>query len=596
MKPRFLRHAALALSAMEVLLLSASPLTSAQQSQGNKPEYEFPAPEEVRIPLASEVDLSALPAAAEVPQVVRSMPPVIMNMSDEMYRLLKQESAASPDVTRGEMPEAPGLPSELRDTPSAVKSFPGVGQVTAGCGGFIPSDGGFAVSSLYLVQVANSCIEVENATNGAVLSGPISLNTFFGFPAGHVVGDPRALYDWNAGRFIVIAEDFSVCPTLLGVAVSKTTNPVTGGWFVYVRGMGGFGDFPMMGQTLQEFGDNKGAIYLSWNLSGCTTNTFTNVVQIAGKTKAFSGAGLVGTSVTGITFGGVPLDTIQPVSVTGRGDRPRTEYLVSAANNSNPLPSFCSGGSCNGYSVLSIAHGIGAGGPVFSGFAVSSFNAANFFHFLSLPTYRLPSNAHQRGVTSGSCLIDTGDNRISGEAYYQSGSIYLAHSAKVGTSAGSGTHISQFQPILSTADGIATIINGGILQNDICFACAGQGLNGSNYYGSIVPDPDGNLTMVYEFSDDNTFPGVAYLSDRVSFPRGNVHDTGLFLATGASRYCQLDRFGRNRWGDYTGNSPTVVTSPTLTPAWFWGQFAGAVGSWGTRKGRNGYTTVNQVGD
>src|ERR1700757_1235192 len=150
MKPRFLRHAALALSAMEVLLLSASPLTSAQQSQSNKPKYEFPAPQEVSIPLASEVDLSALPVAAEVPQVVRSMPPVIMNMSDEMYRLLKQESAASPDVTRGEMPEAPGLPSELRGTPSAVKSFPGVGEITAGCGGFIPSAGGFAVSSVYL--------------------------------------------------------------------------------------------------------------------------------------------------------------------------------------------------------------------------------------------------------------------------------------------------------------------------------------------------------------------------------------------------------------------------------------------------------------
>jgi hypothetical protein len=35
----------------------------------------------------------------------------------------------------------------------------------------------------------------------------------------------------------------------------------------------------------------------------------------------------------------------------------------------------------------------------------------------------------------------------------------------------------------------------------------------------------------------------------------------------------LDRFGRNRWGDYTGNSPTVVTSPKLTPFWFWGQFS-----------------------
>jgi len=593
---RFLRNAAFALSALAVLLSSASLRTSAQQSQSNKLKYEFPTPQNVRIPLASEVNLSALPAVAEVPKGVRFMPPVRTNISEEAFRLLKEQSAGPSNVNPGELPEAPALLSELRDTPSAVKSFPGVGEFTAGCGGFIPSDGGFAVSSLYLVQVANSCIEVENAANGAVLSGPIDLNTFFGFPAGHVVGDPRALYDWNAGRFIVIAEDFSICPTRLGVAVSKTANPVTGGWFIYVVGMGGFGDFPMMGQTLQEFGDAKGAIYFSWNLFGCTTSGFTNVVLVAGKTNAFSGAGLVGPSVTGITFGGVPLDTIQPVSVTGRGDRPRTEYLVSAANNSNPLPSFCSGGSCNGYSVLSIAHGIGAGGPVFSAFAVSSFNAANFFHFLNLPTYTLPPDAHQKGATSGACLIDTGDNRIGGEAYYQSGSIYFAHSARVGTSVGSGTHISQFQPILSTSDGIATIVNGGILQNDICFGCKGQGVNGSNYYGSIIPDPDGNLTMVFEFSDDNSFPGVAFLSDRVSFPRGSVHDSGFFLATGASTYCQLDRLGRNRWGDYTGNSPTVVTSPTLTPFWFWGQFSDALGNWGTRKGRNGYTTVNQVGD
>jgi len=595
MNPRFLRKAALMLSAVAVLLLSLSVLTSAQQSQSEKLKYQFPTPREVSVPVASEVNLSDLVVAAEVPTSVRFMPPVRVNMSEEMYRLLKEQSAGPSNVSPGEMPDAPALPSELRDTPVAVKSFPGVGEFTAGCGGFIPSDGGFAVSSLYLVQVANSCIEVESAANGAVLSGPIGLNTFFGFTAGHVVGDPRALYDWNANRFIVIAEDFSVCPTILGVAVSKTANP-TGAWFVYKLNMGGSGDFPMIGQTLQEFGDVKGAIYLSWNLFGCTTNSFTNVVVIAGKTRAFSGAGLVGTSFTGITFGGVPLDAIQPVSVTGRGDRPRTEFLVSAANNSNPLPSFCSGGSCNGYSVLSIAHGIGAGGPVFSGFAVSSFNGANFFSFLTLPTYTLPPDAHQKGATSGACRIDTGDNHIGGEAYYQSGSIYLAHSARVGTSVGSGTHISQFQPMLSTSDGIATIINGGILQNDICFACTGQGLNGSNYYGSIIPDPDGNLTMVYEFSDDNSFPGVAYLSDRVSFPRGSVHDAGVFLATGASTYCQLDRFGRNRWGDYTGNSPTVVTSPKLTPFWFWGQFSDGLGNWATRKGRNGYTTVNQVGD
>jgi hypothetical protein len=595
MNSKVLTRAKLALSAVSVLLLSAS-VTNAQQSESSKPKYEFPAPQSLSIPLAAEVDLSVMPEMTEVPQSVRFMPPVRMPIGEDAYRRLKEQASGLSSAPPLDLPAAPAQPSELMDTPTAIKSFAGVGEFSAGCGGFIPSDGGFAANGTYLVQVANSCIEIEKALNGTVVS-KTALNAFFGFPAAHVVGDPRALFDWNANRFIVIAEDFSVCPTILGVAVSKNSNPVTGGWFVYRVGMGGFGDFPMMGQTLQEFGDAKGAIYLSWNLFGCTTNTSTNVVQIAGKTRAYSGAGLVGSSFSGITFGGVPLDSIQPVSVTGRGDRPRTEYLVSAANAANPLPSFCSGSTCNGYSVLSIAHGIGAGGPVFSGFAVSSFNAANFFHFLNLPTYKIPPNARQRGVPSGACLVDTGDNQIIGQAYYKSSSIYFAHSAKVGTTGiGSGTHFSKFQPVLSTADGIATLANGGVLQNDVCFGCAGQGTNGSNYYGSIVPDPDGNLTMVYEFYDDNSFPSEASLSDRVSFPRGSVHDSGLFLASGLHQYCQLDNQGRNRWGDYTGTAPAVVTTPTLTPFWFWGQFSDAAGNWATRKGRNGYTSVDKVGD
>ena len=460
------------------------------------------------------------------------------------------------------------------------------------CGGYSPSDGAFAVNLLYLVQVPNSCISIRDATTGNRYS-IATLNSFFGFPSTDLTGDPRTIYDQLNSKFIVTAIDFTGCPTTLGVAVSKTNNP-RDGWFVYKVGMGGSGDFDELGQTLDELGDQAGAIYSSWNLFDCTTGAFDGVViDIFGKTDAYAGTSLSGSSVTGITFGGVLLDTVQPVSVTGRSDRPRTEYLVSAANNANPLPSFCSSGHCNGYYVISISHGISSGGPVFSAIAVSAFNKYSTFN------YTIPGPAHQKGATSGSCLIDTGDNRISSEAYYQSGNIYFAHS--VGTAVGSATHISQFQPILSTTDGAAATITGGILQNDFCFGCGGQGTNGSNYYPGIVPDPEGNFTLVYDFSDDNHYPEVSYLSNRVSYPRGSVHDQGFVLQGGASTYCKRDDTGRNRWGDYTGTAPLITTTagtplvPLLTPFWFWGQYSEAQGSWGTAIGRNGYRSVDQVG-
>jgi hypothetical protein len=89
------------------------------------------------------------------------------------------------------------------------------------CGHYIPSDGGFSVNANYLVQVPNSCISIYSAETGLHYR-TTSLTSFLGFPSTDTVGDTRTVYDWLTNRFVVTAADFIPCPTVLGVAVSKT--------------------------------------------------------------------------------------------------------------------------------------------------------------------------------------------------------------------------------------------------------------------------------------------------------------------------------------------------------------------------------------
>ena len=113
------------------------------------------------------------------------------------------------------------------------------------------------------------------------------------------------------------------------------------------------------------------------------------------------------------------------------------------------------------------------------------------------------------------------------------------------------------------------------------------------YYATVQPDTEGNFTVAYNFSSTVDFPGIAYLTQRVSQAPGSFHDFGFFLAAGSGFYRQLDRFGRNRWGDYTG---TAFSQTVPNAMWFSGQYStasGSTGRWNTAVGENGYTSPSQ---
>jgi hypothetical protein len=572
-----------------MLVLLATLLTAQETGNTTSESVQIGVPqmESTSVDSVGTAVMSDLPQMTS-PGAIRAIPFGSV-LGEAQLRALKEQHIPS---SGGDFPpaDAPRLLEEsgiLANTPTVSQTVlpPNAAKETV-CG-YIPSDMAIAANSSNLVQVANDCVFVINPSTGLVKSGfPKSINSILSFPASHAVGDPRAMYDSAAGRFIIMAEDFSANPTLLGVAASATSDP-TGAYYAYHITMGAlndFGDFPMLGQTESEDGDRKGAIYLSWNLF-LANGGFSNRVHTLGKTAVYNGTSAPGSLLSNFTVSGVVVDSIQPVNVADGSDRPSVEYLINSFNNANPVSARCSGGKCNGYALWAIAHGVPASGsPTVSGLVVSTSTS-----------YSIPANAHQKGVSSGSCLVDTGDNRLSAMVYYKGGQLWAAHN--VGISVGSAIHLVEVHPTLKppSGSGVSTLTSA-TNTNEVCFGCGGFSNNGSGYYGAIIPDQEGNWTMSYAFSSDTTFPSISYLSNRVSHPIGSLADSGFSLKAGQAKYCQLDNTGRNRWGDYTAGAPLIGVGPGVAPFWFSGQWSDSSGNWETAIGRQGYTNVNQIGD
>jgi hypothetical protein len=70
--------------------------------------------------------------------------------------------------------------------------------------------------------------------------------------------------------------------------------------------------------------------------------------------------------------------------------------------------------------------------------------------------------------------------------------------------------------------------------NEVCWVCAsGQGdSTGSTFYPEVQPDPEGDVLVVSNYSDDATLPSSACATNRTTAAPGTMHDGGFLLQTG----------------------------------------------------------------
>src|SRR5262249_13716992 len=97
-------------------------------------------------------------------------------------------------------------------------------------------------------------------------------------------------------------------------------------------------------------------------------------------------------------------------------------------------------------------------------------------------------------------------------------------------------------------------------------------------YPAVMPDANGNMTVVFCRSGASIFASISYSGRHSSDPPGTLQGSAQ-LKVGLSHYQKVDNSGRNRWGDYSGIAIDPNDSRTT---WFYSMSAQATAdTWGT---------------
>ena len=139
----------------------------------------------------------------------------------------------------------------------------------------------------------------------------------------------------------------------------------------------------------------------------------------------------------------------------------------------------------------------------------------------------------------------------------------------------------------------ADIIGADVLNEELLF-CGGRGANGTiQLLRHGQPGFQRELTMVYNYSDDNFFPG----------PR--MYATGHATKKPHARWRHLlelwAKLFINSWiclaaiAGATNRTSPDLKDPRQVFMWFSGMFSATNGTWFTAIGRNGYTAPNRRG-
>lgn len=439
----------------------------------------------------------------------------------------------------------------------------------------IPPDPAGAVGPNHLVNVVNSTIEWY--TKAGVLQNRQSLKTFFAAatsPPQTITFDPKVIYDHYSNRFVVLTmeriEAAGATPNQSRVylAVSDDADP-NGTWFFHtltteetIGPNQSWADFPGLAVDSE-------AVYFTTNMFAHNNQPNAGFFQgerlwIIAKAPFYSGGAATATrhdpvalanAGTGDT--GLSATTFQPALMYGDTPGGVGTYLVSY------------GGVNDGTNVVLqvIRVDTPLASPTFTGYRSRWGTIAADD---SAPNSALP-DAPQLGTTR---VIETNDRRVSQNAVFRNGLLYLA--APVRPPAGANANQTTARwfvvdpvAIATTASDPAPVDQGNIGGEEIA---AGT----HTFFPSVAVDASGNLAVGFAASGPGIYPGAYYTVRGAGDPAGQTQTAGT-LRAGVDYYVRAFSTSTtvsSRWGDYTG----TWLDPNGTTFWVYNEFAMARGT------------------
>src|ERR1041384_1358424 len=476
----------------------------------------------------------------------------------------------------------PNIP--LAPMPALTQNFAGLNLnsvVTGGQGGAgWPPDVNGDVGLNHYIEGVNDSWAIYSKT-GTLLAAFTENSLWSGASTstpcnGNNQGDPIVIYDQFADRWILTNFAFGtsggdpVAPFYQCFAVSKTSDPVTGGWWLYALKTdtgatgqpptGTLSDYPKFGNW------NDGCLYMSANEFTASSSTFTGALYASlNKSDLESGAPL--TAALGFINNSSSPFTMIPSNISGARDPAALppagtpNYFVSESTSlfAFEVRKFTPGTRCGGGGTLSAPVNVSQ-----SSYSPASGNI-------------VPQPAP---ATSANNLDSLGDQLMQKVLYRRVGtaeSLWVVHSVR-------GSSGSTVRPQWAQLDVTGSTIGTTPVQQQIY----APDTTLYRWMGSVAADHVGNAALGDSTSSTTNFPSIAYSGRLITDPLNNLSQTETQLIAGAASQTNNNQKGNpvQRWGDYTAMSVDPADDCTFwyTNQYYSSQTNGSSGNWQTRIG------------
>ena len=446
------------------------------------------------------------------------------------------QSAPTEDGDKNPQAPAAGPSAPSAPAPPPTANFEGLSFGANGNGH--PPDTNGDVGPAYYIQSINTSLGIFNKATGNLITAP-TFNTFMS--QGHFgnlcdtnnFGDPVVLYDTFEDRWVIT--DFAF--TLNGsgavinppgafqcVAVSRSGDPVSGGWNFYsVNTAGGLGDYP-------KFGIWPDGVYMSANVFNFAGTSFLNP-----RAYAFNKAQM---------YAGAP--TVQIVSF----DAPAADFTILPSNarlQSGTPPA----GTPNYYlstweftnAVTVYKFHVDWNNP-----AASSFTGPD----IPIAATSWPNTGVANAPSQGGNNLDVLQIRAMMQNQYTNfggaESLWATHTVR---RANNSTDLTGF----AAPRYYQVPVNGGTVGPNITQAATFDP-DGANVMHRFMPslaiDHAGNMALGYSTSSATTKPAIKYAGRLATDPINTFSQTEQVLIQGAGT--QTGNCGSSaciRWGDYS---------------------------------------------
>jgi hypothetical protein len=464
--------------------------------------------------------------------------------------LIRSEARPEPKSPSDVLPGAPQADSALQTAPATstatagASSFAGLDFANFGAGW--PPDPNGDVGPNNYVQTVNTSVGIfgkDGTRQAAFTFDSLFSQAATGTPCDNSnQGDPVALYDPFGDRYIVSDfawndAQFGTGPFYQCMAVSKTSDPVSGGWYFYAwktETGASLPDYPKLGVW-------PDGIYMSANVFASSGSGSFQNAQVWSFNRTQMEAG--DPNAQGVTFavprtvGGVSVFSLLPSNaraVTGAPPAGSPNYFSSIYGS---------------YAIRTWKFHVDWTTPANSTFtgptntSISTFNVG-------------PSNVPEQDGNN----LDTLSYRLMMQNQYTNlngrESLWLTHTV------GSGSGVAQVRwyELPVTGGAIGSVRQQSTWSPDLL----------NRFMPSLAVDKNGDMAVGYSVSDASMYPAIRYAGRLASDPLNQLTQSEQTIVQGLGFQCCTFSDGtvNTRWGDYSA----MTIDPDGCTFWYTGEY------------------------